>query len=175
VKWYDANEENVTDEKVKKVAYSTENTMAAADQKLGGATRLVLKANYVPNGYTMGQDWYQSSLNGVYTNYETLIKLQEAYGIAKALDEDKRDAAQKALVISCEAFKTKLDGIYPAIASIADFAALKQTSTTLALPMVVKSLREPEFVGSRRALTITTMRFVTITVLWDTWSMESMV
>ena len=127
VKWYDANEENVTDEKVKKVAYSTENTMAAADQKLGGATRLVLKANYVPNGYTMGQDWYQSSLNGVYTNYETLIKLQEAYGIAKALDEDKRDAAQKALVISCEAFKTKLDGIYPAIASIADFAALTQT------------------------------------------------
>lgn len=127
VKWYDANEGNVTDEKVKKVAYSTENTMAAADQKLGGATRLVLKANYVPNGYTMGQDWYQSSLNGVYTNYETLIKLQEAYGIAKALDEDKRDAAQKALVISCEAFKTKLDGIYPAIASIADFAALTQT------------------------------------------------
>lgn len=127
VKWYDANEENVTDEKVKKVAYSTENTMAAADQKLGGATRLVLKANYVPNGYTMGQDWYQSSLNGVYTNYEMLIKLQEAYGIAKALDEDKRDAAQKALVISCEAFKTKLDGIYPAIASIADFAALTQT------------------------------------------------
>lgn len=127
VKWYDANEENVTDEKVKKVAYSTENTMAAADQKLGGATRLVLKANYVPNGYTMGQDWYQSSLNGVYTNYETLVKLQEAYGVAKALDEDKRDAAQKALVISCEAFKTKLDGIYPAIASIADFAALTQT------------------------------------------------
>ena len=127
VKWYDANEENVTDEKVKKVAYSTENTMAAADQKLGGATRLVLKANYVPNGYTMGQDWYQSSLNGVYTNYETLIKLQEAYGIAKALDEDKRDAAQKALVISCEAFKTKLDGIYSAISAIADFAALTQT------------------------------------------------
>ena len=127
VKWYDANEENVTDEKDKKVAYSTENTMAAADQKLGGATRLVLKANYVPNGYTMGQDWYQSSLNGVYTNYETLVKLQEAYGVAKALDEDKRDAAQKALVISCEAFKTKLDGIYPAIASIADFAALTQT------------------------------------------------
>ena len=127
VKWYDANEESVTDEKVKKVAYSTENTMAAADQKLGGATRLVLKANYVPSGYTMGQDWYQSSLNGVYTNYETLVKLQEAYGIAKALDEDKRDAAQKALVISCEAFKTKLDGIYPAIASIADFAALTQT------------------------------------------------
>lgn len=127
VKWYDANEENVTDEKVKKVAYSTENTMAAADQKLGGATRLVLKANYVPSGYTMGQDWYQSSLNGVYTNYETLIKLQEAYGIAKALDEDKRDAAQKALVISCEAFKTKLDGIYSAISAIADFAALTQT------------------------------------------------
>ena len=127
VKWYDANEETGVDEKDKKVAYSTENTMAAADQKLGGATRLVLKANYVPNGYTMGQDWYQSSLNGVYTNYETLIKLQEAYGIAKALDEDKRDAAQKALVISCEAFKTKLDGIYPAIASIADFAALTQT------------------------------------------------
>lgn len=127
VKWYDANEEDVTDEKVKKVAYSTENTMAAADQKLGGATRLVLKANYVPSGYTMGQDWYQSSLNGVYTNYETLIKLQEAYGIAKALDEDKRDAAQKALVISCEAFKTKLDGIYSAISAIADFAALTQT------------------------------------------------
>lgn len=127
VKWYDANEETGVDEKDKKVAYSTENTMAAADQKLGGATRLVLKANYVPNGYTMGQDWYQSSLNGVYTNYETLVKLQEAYGVAKALDEDKRDAAQKALVISCEAFKTKLDGIYPAIASIADFAALTQT------------------------------------------------
>lgn len=127
VKWYDANEETGVYEKDKKVAYSTENTMAAADQKLGGATRLVLKANYVPNGYTMGQDWYQSSLNGVYTNYETLVKLQEAYGVAKALDEDKRDAAQKALVISCEAFKTKLDGIYPAIASIADFAALTQT------------------------------------------------
>ena len=30
-------------------------------------------------------------------------------------------------MISCLAFKTKLDGIYPAIASIADFAALTQT------------------------------------------------
>lgn len=126
VKWYDANAEDEKTEANKKVAYCTENTMAAADQKLGAATRLVLKANYVPDGYTMEEDWYQSSLNGVHTNYKTLIELQTAYGIAEALDEDKRDAAQKALVISCEAFKTKLDGIYPAILAVANFAALTQ-------------------------------------------------
>jgi len=125
VKWYDASA-NGAKEEDKKVAYTTENTMAAADQKLGAATRLVLKANYVPKGYTMGQDWYQSSLNGVHTNYETLVELQTAYGAAEALDEDKRDAAQKALVISCEAFKAKLDGIYPAILAVANFAALTQ-------------------------------------------------
>ncbi len=72
------------------------------------------------------KDWYQSSLNGVFTNYETLADLQTAYNTAKALDEDKRDAAQKALVISCEAFKAKLDGIYSTIASIADFKSLTQ-------------------------------------------------
>lgn len=125
VKWYDSNENGI-EEVNKTVAYTTENTMAAAYQKLGGATRLVLKANYVPKDYEMGKDWYQSSLNGVFTNYETLTDLQTAYNTAKALDEDKRDVAQKALVISCEAFKAKLDGIYSAIASIADFKSLTQ-------------------------------------------------
>lgn len=128
-KWYDANEETGVDEEDKVIAYCTENTMAAADQKFGAATRLVLKANYIPNttDYTIGVDWYQTLLNGVYTNYENFDKLKTAYSAAKGKNLDDRDAEEKALVEFCEAFKTKLDTEFPtSIGLIANFAALTQ-------------------------------------------------
>lgn len=125
-KWYAANAETGVDEEDKVIAYCTENTMAAADQKFGAATRLVLKANYVPDGYTMGADWYQTSLNGVYTNYEDFDELQAAYGVAKGKPLTDRDAVEKALVESCEAFIEQLNNKFPTSGLVADFKDLTQ-------------------------------------------------
>lgn len=55
--------------------YSIENTMAAAEQKFGNATRVVIKGTYYPTGFADGSDWF--SFNG--RPYETLVILKAAY------------------------------------------------------------------------------------------------
>lgn len=54
--------------------YSIENTMDAAEQKIGNATRVVIKGSYYPEGITAGSDWF--SFNG--KQYKTLEILQAA-------------------------------------------------------------------------------------------------
>lgn len=59
-------------------AYCIENTMDAADQLFGNATRLVIQATYFPSGFNTQGDWF----NYAGKNYDGLKKLQEAYSEA---------------------------------------------------------------------------------------------
>ena len=59
--------------------YAIENTMAAAEQKYGNATRIVIKGTYYPDE-TWSGDWF----NFAGTNYPSLKSLQDAYAIAGA-------------------------------------------------------------------------------------------
>lgn len=56
--------------------YSIENTMAAAQQKFGNATRIIIKGTYYPETGWTG-DWF----NYYGTNYKTLADLQNAYSL----------------------------------------------------------------------------------------------
>ena len=60
--------------------YCIENTMAAAEQQFGNATRVVVKGTYTPAGanFTPGEDWF--SFAGL--NYYDLKNLQDAYDVA---------------------------------------------------------------------------------------------
>ncbi len=86
--------------------YCLENTMAAAEQKFGNATRLIIKGKYYPEAGWTG-DWF--SFAGV--NYETLSDLQDAYSSA-APDSNLADA--------CDMMYGK----------IADYASLNSLSIT---------------------------------------------
>ena len=126
-KWYKHNLLTVAKEEDKNVAYCTENTMAAADQDFGAATRLVLKAVYTP--YTdFDDDWYQTFFNGTYINYKNLGELQTAYNDATDIDEADRDAVEKLLVESCDKFINKLNSAFPTAGLAADFKDLTQQS-----------------------------------------------
>lgn len=59
--------------------YSLENTMAAAEQKYGNATRVVLKGAYYPAGYGNTGDWF----NFAGVNYNGFSELKTAYNEAK--------------------------------------------------------------------------------------------
>ncbi len=54
--------------------YCIENTMAAAEQRYGNATRVVIKGTYYPDATWTG-DWF----NFAGTNYQNLAELQAAY------------------------------------------------------------------------------------------------
>ena len=79
--------------------YVTENTMAAAAQKYGNATRLVIRGTYTPSGFTEGADWFRWA--GV--NYPSLEALQMAYTAP--------DAGQ-ALRDACDDFYYKIEVYY---------------------------------------------------------------
>lgn len=64
----------------KATTYSTENTMAAAEQKFKNTTRVVVKGTYYPKGYASGTDWF----NFAGENYDGLTKLQAAYNDVNA-------------------------------------------------------------------------------------------
>lgn len=81
------------------VAYVIENTMAASEQKFGNATRLVIKATYIPKDFTQNADWF----HWAGTDYKTLADLQAAYAVA--------DASQD-LMNACDAFYTKIAAYY---------------------------------------------------------------
>ncbi len=80
----------------KNVAYLVENTMAAAAQRYGNATRVVIKGKYTPPGFTEGADWFR--FGG--TNYQTLANLQAAYSSTTIVDQPLKDA--------CDAFLTQV-------------------------------------------------------------------
>lgn len=59
------------------LTYCVENTMAAAEQKFGNTTRMVIKATYYPDA-SWTDDWFHFA--GV--DYKDLDELQAAYGVA---------------------------------------------------------------------------------------------
>ncbi len=76
-------------------AYVIENTMAAGAQRFGNATRIVIKAEYYPEGFTKGADWF--SFAGV--NYKTFAELQTAYAAAADGSDLKK---------ACDAFAAEI-------------------------------------------------------------------
>lgn len=96
--------------------YCIENTMDAPDQKYGAATRIVIKAQYAPAGYTIGNDWF--SYAGL--TYENLADLKAAYTTAKAANPTA------AFVVACENFFDVVEAntdVTPAT----DFSGLTET------------------------------------------------
>lgn len=93
--------------------YSTENTMAAKFQKFGAATRLVIKAQYIPEkqsegNYILGDDWFCFSNGANSLNFPTFDALMTAY---KAIDdklETGRTADEKLLLAACNKFYTQV-------------------------------------------------------------------
>ena len=92
--------------------YAIENTMAAAEQKYGNATRIVIKGKYYPVASWTG-DWF----NFAGKNYETLALLQAAYTAAgagsnletvcdKMFDKIDAYATAKALTLTGTDFST---------------------------------------------------------------------
>ncbi len=79
--------------------YATENTMTAAAQKYGNATRLVIRGTYTPSGFIEGADWFR--WGGV--NYPDLEALQTAYA-EPGVSQDLRDA--------CDDFYYKIEVYY---------------------------------------------------------------
>lgn len=62
------------------IAYCLENTMAAAEQKFGNATRIVIKGTYYPKEHpTKTGDWF----NFAGKNYYSLKELKDAYDKAE--------------------------------------------------------------------------------------------
>jgi hypothetical protein len=107
-----------------RVAYVIENTMAAADQVYGSATRVIMKATYYPKfdpaaGYVDGNDWF--SWAG--TNYPSLKALQDVYADA--------EAATSELTKACNNFYDKIKAYKPSIVGT-DFATL--TSADIDIP-----------------------------------------
>lgn len=92
------------------IAYVTENTMAAAAQRFGNATRLVIRATYYPPGLTPSGDWFAWS-----GHTYTFATLQAKY----ALNDDA------ALNAACDGFYDKVKAFKPGISG-GDFASLTQ-------------------------------------------------
>lgn len=76
--------------------YLTENTMIAAAQRYGNATRIVIKGQYAPVGFTLGDDWF--GFNG--SKYEKFADLKAAFNAPGASAE---------LKAACEAFATQME------------------------------------------------------------------
>lgn len=89
--------------------YSTENTMAAEYQKFGAATRLVLRAQYVPGpeaeGFVLGNDWFYLSNGADSKTFATFDALLAVYNPAKLIVEGGGGSAlEKRLVGACDKF-----------------------------------------------------------------------
>ena len=111
--YYDwMNDIDAGDEK-DNIAYLVENTMAAAAQRYGNATRVVIKGKYVPEGFTMGQDWFRFGGR----SYQTLEALQAAYSSTTNPDQPLKDA--------CNVFLGQVKIANPAITT-SDFTELTQ-------------------------------------------------
>lgn len=93
--------------------YSTENTMAADYQKFGAATRLVIKAQYIPEkesegNYTLGNDWFCFSNGANSLNFPTFAALMTAYEAAENKAVDQRTSNEKLLLEACDEFHTQV-------------------------------------------------------------------
>ncbi len=114
--YYDWMNDTETGTESNNVAYLVENTMAAAAQRYGNATRVVIKGKYAPAGFTLGDDWFRFGGR----DYKTLELLKAAYTIAKV-----PATADAALVAACDAFLAQVKIGNPAITTD-DFATLTQ-------------------------------------------------
>lgn len=108
--------------------YCTENTMDADYQKFGAATRLVLRAQYVPgptsDGFELGKDWFYLSNGADSKTFATLDALLAVYNPAKLKDDGDRTALEKRLVNACDLFYDQIKD--KLISSPSNFAALTQ-------------------------------------------------
>lgn len=102
---------------VPSVAYCIENTMDAASQKFGNATRIVIKGQYSPPGHPNdGSDWF----NFAGTNYLSLADLQKAYELETSVnlktacdnmyDKIKAHSDAKSLGITAGSFDALTEG-----------------------------------------------------------------
>ena len=93
--------------------YCTENTMAAEYQKFGAATRLVLRAQYVPGpeaeGFVLGNDWFYLSNGADSKTFATFDALLAVYNPAKLIVEGGGGSAlEKRLVGACDKFYNQI-------------------------------------------------------------------
>ncbi|MCC8155002.1 MAG: Mfa1 family fimbria major subunit, partial [Tannerellaceae bacterium] len=95
--------------------YTIENTMDAAEQKYGNATRIVIKGIYYPDAGWSG-DWF--SFAGV--NYETFALLKAAYTAAGTGSD---------LIAACDDMFNKIKTYKPSITA-SDFSGLQAVDLT---------------------------------------------
>ena len=95
-------------------AYLVENTMIAAAQRYGNATRVVIKGTYTPVGFTAGEDWF----NWAGVNYPDFAALKAAYAAipSSTVDSPLRDA--------CDDFYARVKAYLGTGTTAANFAAL---------------------------------------------------
>lgn len=99
--------------------YCIENTMKETEQRYGAATRVVIKAQYVPDAaFDLGKDWYYFSGE----SFQTLAILQTRYSTTKASNPTAP------LVMACDKFLAAVKAANDGINANATFTDLDQVN-----------------------------------------------